>query len=242
MTDAATMRLEGIRERRALVTGAGRGIGRRVAEVLRDLGAVVVAGDIDLPSIENLHNVQLDVTNEESVEAAFQWSEDSLGGAIEILVLNAGVFQVRSLEDTTLEAWRRTMAVNLDGAFLCLRRAIAGMRRNGFGRVVAIGSSAGITGGSVPCADYAASKAGLMAMIKSAASQFAADGVTANSLAPALIRTDMMKDIASLSSRVPVGRVGEPDDIAALVAFLASSHSSYITGEVIDINGGFFID
>jgi 3-oxoacyl-[acyl-carrier protein] reductase len=134
------------------------------------------------------------------------------------------------------------MSVNLDGAFLCARRALPAMRENGFGRIIAIGSSAGISGGSVRCAAYAASKAGLMTMTKAIATEFGPYGITANALAPALIRTPMLGEIADLADRIPVARVGETDDVAACVAFLCSDHASYITGEVVDVNGGFLID
>jgi 3-oxoacyl-[acyl-carrier protein] reductase len=116
------------------------------------------------------------------------------------------------------------------------------MRASGFGRIVAIGSSAGISGGSVPCAAYAASKAGVMTLVKAIAREYGAHGITANAVAPALIRTGMLEGIESLADRIPVGRVGEPDDVAACVAFLCSDSASYITGEVIDVNGGFLID
>jgi 3-oxoacyl-[acyl-carrier protein] reductase len=175
------------------------------------------------------------------VERGFVHIEDELG-EVELLVLNAGVFVVEPTEETSLASWRRTQAVNLDGAFLCVRRALPAMRRRRYGRIVAVGSTAGISGGSVPCAAYAASKAGLMTLMKAVAREHGGAGITCNAVAPALIRTEMMKDIAQLADRVPVGRVGEPSDVADLVAFLCSGHAGYITGEVVDVNGGFLID
>jgi 3-oxoacyl-[acyl-carrier protein] reductase len=224
-----------------LVTGAARGIGRCIAEMLAAAGARVAGGDLTAPEVAGVLGVALDVTDEQSVDAAFAAVEAELG-APEIVVLNAGIFVIEPLEQTSLKSWRRTMAVNVDGAFLCARRALPAMRASGFGRIVAIGSSAGISGGSVPCAAYAASKAGVMTLVKAIAREYGAHGVTANAVAPALIRTGMLEGIESLADRIPVGRVGEPDDVAACVAFLCSDSASYITGEVIDVNGGFLID
>ena len=116
------------------------------------------------------------------------------------------------------------------------------MREAGWGRVIALGSSAGKTGGSKAMAAYAASKAGIMALAKSIASEYAPHGITANALAPSLIDTPMVANISDLASRIPVGRLGRPQDVADVVTFLASEHAGYITGEVVDVNGGFLID
>lgn len=235
------MRLDGIDGRVALVTGAARGIGRRIAETLRDNGARVAAGDLAAPDIESVAGVAMDVTDENAVEAAFAQVERDLG-AVEILVLNAGIFIIEPLEETTLASWRRSIDVNLTGAFLCARRALPAMRTAGYGRIVAIGSSAGKTGGAKSVAAYAASKAGVMALAKSIASEYAGTGIVSNALAPALIDTEMISSMPDMRDKVPVGRLGTADDVAGLVAFLSSEHAGYITGEVVDINGGFLID
>jgi NAD(P)-dependent dehydrogenase (short-subunit alcohol dehydrogenase family) len=235
------MRLDGFEGRVALVTGAARGIGQRIAETLRAQGARVAAADLEPPAHEGIAGVRLDVTDEASVDAAFAEIEGTLG-PVDVLVLNAGIFVIEPLAETTLESWRRTMAVNLDGAFLCARRALPSMKERGYGRVVSIGSSAGVSGGTRNVAAYAASKAGLMAFTKSIANEYMRTGITANTLAPTLIRTPMIAEMADLADKVPIGRLGEPDDVAAVVAFLASDHASYITGEVVDVNGGWLID
>jgi NAD(P)-dependent dehydrogenase (short-subunit alcohol dehydrogenase family) len=234
------MELQGFAGRGALVTGGARGIGREIAERLRDLGAKVAVGDLRVPEIPGCTGILMDVTSEESVAAGVRQARDALG-SIDILVLNAGIFVIEPFEETTLESWQRTIAINLTGAFLVAREVLPGMREAGYGRVVSIGSSAGITGGAKSVAAYGASKAGVMALAKSIASEYAPYGVTSNALAPTLIETDMIKDMADMASRVPVGRLGQPGEVADLVAFLCSAHAGFITGAVVDINGGFLI-
>jgi NAD(P)-dependent dehydrogenase (short-subunit alcohol dehydrogenase family) len=235
------MTCNGIEGRVAFVTGGGRGIGRAIAEGLRNEGARVADGDLRAPEIEGVLGVDLDVTSPESVEAAFSRVEKELG-PVELLVLNAGIFIVEPFEATTLESWRRTMDVNLIGAFLCARRALPAMREAGFGRLVAIGSSAGKTGGKRHAAAYGASKAGVMVMTKALASEYAEHGITANALAPALIDTEMNAGLPDLRSMIPVGRMGTVEEVAAVVVFLCSTQAAFITGEVVDVNGGFLID
>jgi NAD(P)-dependent dehydrogenase (short-subunit alcohol dehydrogenase family) len=235
------VQLDGIEGRVALVTGGGRGIGRRIAETLRDQGARTADGDLRAPEIDGVLGVDLDVTSEASIEAAFARVEAELG-PVELLVLNAGIYVVEPFEETSPESWRRTIDVNLTGAFLCARRALPAMREAAYGRIVALGSSAGKTGGKRHAAAYGASKAGIMVMTKSIASEYAEHGITANALAPALIDTEMIAGLPDMSGQIPVGRLGKPEEVAAVVAFLCSTQAAYITAEVVDVNGGFLID
>jgi NAD(P)-dependent dehydrogenase (short-subunit alcohol dehydrogenase family) len=236
-----SVKLDGIEGRVALVTGAGRGIGRAIAEALRDQEARVAAADLQAPALDGILGVELDVRSEASVEAAFEQVEAALG-RVELLVLNAGVYIVEPFEETTLASWQHTIDVNLTGAFLCAKRALPGMREALFGRIVAIGSSAGKTGGKRHAAAYGASKAGIMVMTKSIASEYAAHGITANALAPALIDTEMIAGLPDMTGQIPVGRLGKPEEVAGIVAYLCSTQAAYITGEVVDVNGGFLID
>ena len=235
------IQVEGLAGRVAVVTGGARGIGKAIAETLTGNGAHVAAFDLQAPDHPGILGVACDVSDEAAVDAAFTRVEAELG-RVSVLVLNAGIFPIVPFEEMTLELWNRTLAINLTGGFLCARRALPGMREQHYGRVVAMGSSAGKAGGARAVAAYAASKAGLMTLAKSIANEYAAHGITSNALAPTLIETDMIEGMRELVSRIPVGRFGKPEEVAALVAFLASEHAGYITGEVTDINGGFLVD
>ena len=235
------IQVEGLTGRVAVVTGAGRGIGQAIAETLAGNGAKVAALDLEAPAHDGILGIACDVSDEAAIDAAFSQVEAELG-PVSVLVLNAGIFPIVPFEETTRELWDRTMAINLTGAFLAARRALPAMREAGYGRLVGIGSSAGKAGGARSVAAYAASKAGVMTMMKSIANEYASFGITANALAPALIDTPMIANTRDLVTRIPVGRFGTVEEVAALVAFLASAHAGYITGEVTDINGGFLID
>lgn len=234
------MHLDGFDGRVAFITGGAGGIGSTIAKTLRDLGAHVAVGDITAVDHDGILGVALDVTTEESVRSAVATVVHELGPPT-ILVLNAGIFPIEPFEETSLSSFERTMQVNLTGAFLCAREVLPHMREAGYGRILTLGSSAGITGGSRHVAAYGASKAGVMALTKAIATEYSPLGITANSLAPALINTDMVAGIADMAGRIPVGRLGEAHDVADIAAFLCSSHAGYITGAVVDVNGGFLI-
>ena len=238
--------------RNAIVTGGARGIGRAVAEKLMVVGARAALLDADEKQLRettaafktagyNALGVVCDIADEVSVRRAMQQVKASFG-SITILVNNAGIIQFKTLEHTTLEEWDRVLAVNLRGAFICCKMVIPDMKAAHWGRIVNVGSSAGKTGGSVPVGAYGISKAGIMCLAKSLASELAPFGVTVNAVAPAAIDTDMISGMAGLVSRVPLGRLGRPEDVANAIAFLCSEEASFITGEVLDINGGFLID
>lgn len=236
---ALDMRLDGIKGRVAVVTGSTNGIGRRVAATLRALGARVAGidvspdpGDIDLSCCA-------DVRDRDAVEAAFRQIEAALG-PVEILVTSAGVFRPTPLLRIDAATWQRTLDINLTGTFNCLWRAAASMSE-GWGRIVTIASGAGLDGGTEECADYAASKGGVIALTKAASKELVKHGITVNCVAPRAVATQMVADLEEeLAAQVPVGRVGSVDDVAAGVAFLCSAHASYVTGEVLVMNGGWW--
>jgi NAD(P)-dependent dehydrogenase (short-subunit alcohol dehydrogenase family) len=237
--------VEGVSGRTAVVTGAAQGIGRNIADLLVANGAKTAYLDLDKPNSftesSSQKFFQCNVTDLQSIENAFTNIESAFG-SVELLVNNAGIFKITPIAETSIELWNQMLAVNLTGAFLCSKRALPGMKENRYGRIVSIGSSAGKTGGSKDTAAYGVSKAGVHALAKAIATEYAPYGITSNALAPALINTDMVKGIADLADRIPVGRLGEASDVARAVLFLVSESSSFITGEVMDINGGFLID
>ena len=230
------VRVEGLDDRVAVVTGGGRGIGLAICRVLAANGARVATLDLTPPEEPGILGIEADVSDEEAVHAAFDEVEAKLGGA-SILVLNAGILPLVPLEETSAELWEQTLAINLTGAFLCARRALPGMRELGYGRVVGLGAAAGKSGGAHSAA-YAASKAGLMTLIKSIAAEYARCGVTANVVAPALIDTQLLAATHEMVGRVPGGRLGTPEEVAAAVVFLASNEAAYVTGQTLHVNGG----
>ncbi len=226
--------------RHVIVTGASRGIGAAIAEHFVALGDRVVGLSRSGTAPEGcVDAVALDVADAPAVGAAVKASVERFG-PVDVMVVNAGITRDGLALRMSDEQWREVLATDLDGAFYCARAALSSMVRNRQGSLVFIGSVSPFMG--VPGqANYAAAKAGLVGMARSLATEVASRSITVNVVAPGLIDTEMTTDLGSrevMTSRIPLGHVGAPADIAGVVGFLASNHARYITGAVIVVDGG----
>lgn len=236
----------------AIVTGAAQGIGRAIAETLARDGADIVVADLDpgrsqeaVAAIQQLGrrslNVKVNVADFNDVKAMAdhvmkEW------GKIDILVNNAGITRDGLLLRMPEEDWNLVLQVNLNGTFHCTKAVLRPMTKARYGRIVNIASVVGVMGNAGQ-ANYAASKAAVIAFSKTAAREYASRNVTVNAVAPGFIDTAMTHDLPpeakeTLQNQIPLGRLGRPSDIAAAVRFLVSDEASYITGHVLHVNGG----
>ncbi len=233
----------------ALVTGSTRGIGHAIATTLAACGArVAVAGreaaratDVAAAIDGSARGFGCDIADPASVVALVEGVEKEMGG-IDILVNNAGLTRDNILFRIKDDDWDAVLDANLRGAFVAIRAASRGMMKRRWGRIINIASVVGLIGNKGQ-ANYAASKAGLIGLTKSVAKELASRNVLANAVAPGFIETDMTSALtadarAALSAQIPLERLGTPGDIAGTVAFLASEHASYITGQVFVVDGG----
>ncbi|BCV21397.1 3-oxoacyl-ACP reductase FabG [Moorella sp. Hama-1] len=237
-----------------IVTGGGRGIGKGIAVKLATEGSKVLVADV---AIENANAVvaeiktqnreaaayQCNIANRSEVEEMFKFVEDNLG-PLYCLVNNAGINRDAMLHKMTMEQWDQVIAVNLTGTFYCTQLAAQLMRERERGRIINIASASWL--GNIGQANYAASKAGVVGLTKTAAKELAKKGITVNAICPGFIDTEMTRGVPEkvwdiMISKIPMGRVGKPEDVANLVAFLASEEAGYITGEVINVGGGFIL-
>jgi len=240
-------RFGGLKGRVAVVAGSSGGIGSEIAEILVKHGARVAAIDRASSvgvSMKGALNLTCDVADERSVDEAFSAAENEFG-PVEIVINSAGAFVEGNITDLPTSEWDRILSINARGTYLLFRRAIPNMRERRFGRLIHISSNASKMGGVTSFPAYGASKAAADTLVRSLAVSEAPNGITANSVAPALIDTPMLRS-GSLADRakamIPVGRLGQPSDVAYAALFFASDDASFITGEVLDVNGGFYID
>ena len=241
----------------ALITGARRGMGRAHALTLAKYGAKVIVTDIDLDECQKVVEeikkqggdalaLKLDVTKKDEVVQVFQAAVKTFG-RIDVLVNNAGIAEFQSFLEMTEEEWDKTLDINLKGQFLCAQAAAQEMKKQGSGVIVNIASVAmGQQGIGFPnIAHYCASKGGIVAMTEALAVELASLNIRVNCVAPGLIDTPMVDSIKSnptslngILNRIPLKRAGQSEEVSELVAFLASDDSSYITGSVVVIDGG----
>jgi 3-oxoacyl-[acyl-carrier protein] reductase len=228
--------------RNVLVTGGNRGIGLSIARAFVQAGDNVVITHRSGEPPAGMHGVICEVTDTESVDAAFTAAEEKLGGPIEVLVANAGITRDGLLMRMSDEDFGAVVDTNLTGAFRCARRASKGMIRLRKGRIVFISSVVGLYG-SAGQANYAASKSALVGLARSISRELGGRGITANVVAPGFIETDMTAELApdlkkTYLAGVPAGRFASPEEVAAVVRFIASKDAAYITGAVIPVDGG----
>jgi 3-oxoacyl-[acyl-carrier protein] reductase len=239
----------------AFITGASRGIGRATALTLCRSGFAIVVASPEIEKNEEVAaeiracngdamTVDLDVTSPESVKEGFaKVIKDK--GRVDVLVNNAGIARDGLAVRMKPADWNLVLRLNLDGAFLCIQQALPSMMKSRWGRIVNMASVVG-QAGSAGQANYAASKAGLIGLTKALAQEMASRGITVNAIAPGYVATDMTSVLPEEVKRkilasVPMGRMGQPEDIANAIKFLVSEDASYITGQVLAVNGGMYM-
>jgi 2-hydroxycyclohexanecarboxyl-CoA dehydrogenase len=243
----------------AVVTGGGSGMGRAICHHLGLQGRQVAVLDINGEAVAEVareldvdgvraRGVQVDVSDRAAIDAAFEEVRRELG-PIEILVTSAGIEGFSDFLDITPEQWDRMVAVNLSGTFHCLQLAVPDMLEGGWGRIVTISSSSAQSG-TRRMSHYVATKGGVIALTKALALDLAPHGITVNTIPPGVIDTPMMRrpmesgamgSLDQIIARAPLGRLGTPDDIAVTTAFLCSEEAGYITGQQINVNGGWYV-
>jgi len=239
-----------------IVTGGAAGIGKAISCAVAALGATAVIADKNEDAASALAGeltsmalkakaVQTDVTEAGSVEKLIKNVVRDFG-RLDVIVNNAGILGDADILDISDEEWRRFMSVDLDGVFYCCREAVRVMKKQGYGRIISIASAGGKLAFPFSGVHYCAAKGAVMALTRQLALQVSKYGILVNAVAPGTTQTEMIKHrspekVDYMNSRIPVGRLGRPEETAAAVVFLASDEASFITGETIDVNGGLYM-
>ena len=244
--------MNGLKEKNIIVTGASGGIGNSIIKKLSEAGANILASGTRIEKLnelkkkfENIKILKFDISQQNKIEEFIENSAKELGGSLDCVVNNAGITQDNLAIRMSLEEWQKVIDINLTSTFLMSKFAIKKMLKNKSGKIVNITSVVGHTG-NLGQANYTASKAGIIAMSKSLAVEYAKKNINVNCISPGFIKTAMTEKIDEkfkevIISKIPSARLGEPDDIANAVVFLSSDKSSYINGETIHVNGGMYM-
>ena len=246
-----------LKNRVAIVTGAARGIGKAIALTFLREGAKVAIIDSDREGLEILKKdmgkenkeamlIPCDITKSSEVNGMVDQVYKMLG-RIDILVNNAGIIRRGTIETVTEEDWDRVIEVNLKGTFNCCKAVVGIMKLQGYGKIINVSSIAGKMGDITSAPGYGSSKAGIDALTKTLARQLAPFGINVNAVSPHAIETEMSAQWSEerrkeIIASIPLGRLGKPEDVAEAVLFLASDEASFITGEILDVNGGALMD
>jgi 3-oxoacyl-[acyl-carrier protein] reductase len=241
-----------LKKKNIIVTGASGGIGNSIVKKLYEVGANVLATGTRIEKLEDLKKnfnsikiLNFDIAQSEKIEEFIDKATDNLGGSLDCLINNAGITQDNLAIRMNIDDWKRVIDINLTSTFLMSKFAIKKMLKNKSGKIVNITSVVGHTG-NVGQANYTASKAGIIAMSKSLAIEYAKKNININCISPGFIKTAMTNKIdekfkEAIISKIPSARLGEPEDIANAVLFLTSKDSDYINGETLHVNGGMYM-
>ena len=241
-----------LKNKNIIVTGASGGIGNSIVKKLYEAGANVLASGTRIEKLEKLKNIysgikilKFDISNGDKIEEFIDNATSEIGGSLDCLVNNAGVTQDNLAIRMSIEEWKKVIDINLTSTFLISKFAIKKMLKNKYGKIVNITSVVGHTG-NIGQSNYSASKAGIIAMSKSLAIEYSKKNININCISPGFIKTMMTDKLdekfkEKIISKIPSGRLGEPDDVANAVIFLISNQSDYINGETLHVNGGMYM-
>ena len=241
-----------LENKKIIITGATGGIGNSIVKTLSESGAKILATGTRLEKLEELKSkfkntdiLKFDISKGEEIEEFIENATKQLGGGLDCLINNAGITQDNLAIRMNIDEWKKVIDINLTSTFLLSKFAVKKMLKNKYGKIINITSVVGHTG-NLGQANYTASKAGIIAMSKSLAIEYAKKNININCISPGFIKTEMTDKIdekfkEAIISKIPSSRLGEPEDVANAVLFLASDQSNYINGETIHVNGGMYM-